>query len=235
MTYSTNIDTHANGGELRNHKAFLSAGHDEYWSKEMFDAAEAARDAGVNLAFFGANAVYTAGAVRAVCRRRAEPRHGLLQVLPVDPYRSRAGADDHDGIPPATGEPPGADPHRRPVHTMTMPNTDYVVTNSSHWVYAGTGFSDGDVVPGIVGYEADSFMPNYPAPNSTNQTLLSRSPVTDAGVTKYQNSSIYQAPSGAWVFAVGHDVLELGARRRARHRTVTSSSTHGSSERPRTS
>ena len=59
VTYSTNIDTHANGGELRNHKAFLSVGHDEYWSKEMCDAAEAARDAGVNLAFFGANAVYT--------------------------------------------------------------------------------------------------------------------------------------------------------------------------------
>src|SRR5207245_1224578 len=35
----------------------LSPGHDEYWSKEMFDAAEAARDTGVNLAFFNANAV----------------------------------------------------------------------------------------------------------------------------------------------------------------------------------
>src|SRR5438094_668778 len=57
VTYSTDIDTHANGGELQNHKAFLSVGHDEYWSKEMFDAAEAARDVGVNLAFFGGDAV----------------------------------------------------------------------------------------------------------------------------------------------------------------------------------
>ena len=31
----------------------------------------------------------------------------------------------------------------------------YVVTNSGNWVYAGTGFIDGDSVPGIVGYEAD--------------------------------------------------------------------------------
>src|SRR3989475_25538 len=59
VTYSSDIDTHVNGGELKNHKAFLSVGHDEYWSKEMFDAAEAARDTGVNLAFFGANQVYT--------------------------------------------------------------------------------------------------------------------------------------------------------------------------------
>jgi hypothetical protein len=40
VTYSTNIDTHANGSELLKHKAFFSVPHDEYWSKEMFDAVE---------------------------------------------------------------------------------------------------------------------------------------------------------------------------------------------------
>src|SRR5213593_462824 len=55
VTYSTDVDTHANGAELLNHKAFLAVGHDEYWSKEMYDAAEAARNAGVNLGFFGAD------------------------------------------------------------------------------------------------------------------------------------------------------------------------------------
>src|SRR5439155_8207600 len=101
-------------------------------------------------------------------------------------------------------------PINRPEQTLTglmfnftSPNTNYIVTNSSHWVYAGTGFQDGDVVPGIVGYESDSFLTNYPPPNSANQTLLSNSPFTDSGVTKYQNTSIYQAPSGAWVFASG--------------------------------
>src|SRR2546429_6282049 len=58
VTYSTDVDTHANGGRLLNYRGFLSVGHDEYWSKPMYDAAVAARDAGVNLAFFGANAVY---------------------------------------------------------------------------------------------------------------------------------------------------------------------------------
>src|SRR5436190_12461001 len=55
VTYSTDVDTHANGSALLNYKGFLSVGHDEYWSKPMRDAAEAARDAGVNLAFFGAD------------------------------------------------------------------------------------------------------------------------------------------------------------------------------------
>src|SRR6266540_4979515 len=55
VTYSTNVDTHANGAALRTHKAVLSVGHDEYWSKEIRDSLESARDAGVNLAFFAAD------------------------------------------------------------------------------------------------------------------------------------------------------------------------------------
>src|SRR5256885_1692073 len=83
-------------------------------------------------------------------------------------------------------------------------NVPYLVTNSSHWVYNGTGFHDGDAVPGIVGYEMDRYMANYPAPTQTSWTLLSQSPYTDTGgLSDYANSSIYQAPSGAVVFASG--------------------------------
>src|SRR5260370_5845856 len=50
----------------------------------------------------------------------------------------------------------------------------------------------------------DRYDTNYPAPNSANRTLLSSSPFTDMnGVARISNSSIYQAPSGAWVFASG--------------------------------
>ena len=39
-------------------KFLLSNGHDEYWSKEQRNNVEAARNAGVNLAFFSGNEVY---------------------------------------------------------------------------------------------------------------------------------------------------------------------------------
>src|SRR5439155_22127631 len=57
----------------------------------------------------------------------------------------------------------------------------YVVTNSGSWVYAGTGFRDGDSVPGIVGYEADRLFNEYPLPNAVSgtYTLLSNSPFID--------------------------------------------------------
>src|SRR5207244_6531047 len=88
--------------------------------------------------------------------------------------------------------------------TFLRSNVDYVVTDSSHWVYAGTGFRDGDVVPGIVGYEVDRFWPNFPPPNALSQAILSLSPFTDVdGKSSNANSSIYQAPSGAWAVSAG--------------------------------
>src|SRR5207245_7005226 len=169
----------------------------------MFNAAEAARDAGVNLAFFGANDVFW--------QVRFEPSAVGVANRVMVCYRDAA-------IDPVYGPTTTVQWHKPPVNrpeqtlmgiqtSGQLPdftNTAYVVTNSSHWVYAGTGFKDGDVVPGIVGYEVDSFLASYPPPNSANQTLLSQSPVTDTGgVAGYSNSSIYQAPSGAWVFAAG--------------------------------
>ena len=89
------------------------------------------------------------------------------------------------------------------------------MTNSSHWVYAGTGFSDGDVVPGIVGYEADTLMPNYPPPNSANQTLLSQSPLQKL-IRRDEFRELLDLPGAQRRVGLrrGHDVLELGARRR---------------------
>src|SRR5438093_1038105 len=78
----------------------------------------------------------------------------------------------------------------------------YVVTNSGSWVYAGTGFQDGDSLPKMVGYEADRLFSQYPQPNAMpgTYTLLSNSPIDSS---EYSNSSVYQAPSGAWVFGAG--------------------------------
>src|SRR6185369_11101943 len=90
--------------------------------------------------------------------------------------------------------------------TMNNAYLPYVVTNSSNWVYANSGFHDGDSVPNLVGYEADRLFSQYPPPNAVPGTfaLLSHSPfTTDSNRPEYSNSSIYQAPSGAWVFAAG--------------------------------
>src|SRR5437762_134174 len=56
VTYATDVDTHVGGSALlQRSRAFLVGGHDEYWTKEMYDAAQGARDAGVNLGFLAAD------------------------------------------------------------------------------------------------------------------------------------------------------------------------------------
>ena len=51
VSYISNTDTHANPSLLLRSKAFLSVGHDEYWTPEMFSNVTTARDHGVNLMF----------------------------------------------------------------------------------------------------------------------------------------------------------------------------------------
>jgi hypothetical protein len=208
VAYSTDLDLHTDGSRLLNYRGLLSVGHDEYWSKPMYDAVIAARDAGVNLGFFGANAVYTQ--VRFEASSTGTPNRVMVcyrtaSLDPVtDPTLKAVNWRDQ--------------PVNRPEQTLLGTQytsqvmwqqqydgySPYVVTNSANWVYAGTGFVDGDSVPGIVGYEADRWFSESPQPTAVSGTyaLLSNSPyTTNTNIADRSNASIYQAPSGAWVFA----------------------------------
>jgi hypothetical protein len=57
VTYISNTDTHSNPSLLTRGKAFLSVGHDEYWTPQMFGNVQDARDAGVSLLFLCGNSV----------------------------------------------------------------------------------------------------------------------------------------------------------------------------------
>jgi hypothetical protein len=57
-TYSSGVDSDRRGTLLKNHRLFISAGHDEYWSAGQRKNVESARDAGVNLAFMSGNEVF---------------------------------------------------------------------------------------------------------------------------------------------------------------------------------
>jgi hypothetical protein len=204
VAYSTDLDTHLNGSRLLSFKGFISAGHDEYWSKPMYDNVQAARDNGVNLAFFGANALYW--------QARYEPSAAGVPNRILVCYKDPS----IDPVQGSTTTVQWRDPLlNRPEQALMgvqfsdengSQNFPYVVTNSSSWVYGNTGFTDGSSVPGIVGYEWDRFDSNYAPPSAVagSWTLLGNSPtVTDTGSADSSNSSIYQAQSGAWVFATG--------------------------------
>jgi hypothetical protein len=58
VTYFTGVDAARNGALIKNHKIYMDSGHDEYWSGPHRTNVEAARDAGVNMAFFSGNEVF---------------------------------------------------------------------------------------------------------------------------------------------------------------------------------
>src|SRR5947209_6686116 len=54
LSYISNVDLDKDPAQLLHHKAYISIGHDEYWTKAMRDGVENARDSGEGLAFLGA-------------------------------------------------------------------------------------------------------------------------------------------------------------------------------------
>ena len=209
MTYITDVDTDSNVNPLTNHKAFLDVGHDEYWSMGMRNNVSHAINAGVNVAFFSGNESYW--------QIRFEPNAAGV------PDRVEVGYKDYAECQCAPGPDPMWNANnsvvttlwRDPVVNMSenammgvmfggeVNNANYVVTNSSSWVYAGTGFTNGTVVPGIVGYEYDHVVNNGLTPSGF--VSLSNSPVTNSETNQpdVANSGIYTASSGARVFAAG--------------------------------
>ncbi|KAB2858943.1 MAG: hypothetical protein F9K43_24160, partial [Bauldia sp.] len=55
VSYFTGVDGDRYGSEILEHEAYLSVGHDEYWSAGQRANVTAARDAGVDLAFLSGN------------------------------------------------------------------------------------------------------------------------------------------------------------------------------------
>ncbi|MEH2078331.1 MAG: N,N-dimethylformamidase beta subunit family domain-containing protein [Nostoc sp.] len=227
VTYTDNMQVHTNAQSLLNHKVFLSVGHDEYWSKEMRDHVEAARNTGINLGFFSAN----------TCYWRVRFEDSTLAAGQVKPNRVMACYKQDwslDAVAQQQGSSAATNKFRsvqnqRPENSLLgiMYGSDldlyggfnFVVSNSSDPYYANTGLQNGDQLALLVGYEWDFIVNNGSSPSGL--VTLSQSPVQPASVlpnfdeppgeealpanqdfTK-SHSTRYTASSGAKVFASG--------------------------------
>ena len=200
VTYTTNLDVDQHPDLVRNHRAFLSLGHDEYYSLAMRAALTSARDQGVNLMFLGANAIY---------------RHVRFEASPLGPdrheidYKSAAedplnGRNNADVTPVAWRSPPNNLPESELIGDYYQCNpvsADMVISDPSLWVWAQTGVRAGTHLIKVVGSEYDKFDPNAPGPR--NLTVLARSPLVCRGQADHADMTYYTTASGAGVFATG--------------------------------
>lgn len=199
VSYWTNIDLHERGELARNHRAIVIPGHDEYYTLEMRRNLEAARDAGVNIGFFGANNVY-----RRIRLGDAPSGTSRLEIHYRDARRDPLYGKDDARITTTFREAPSVDPESSltgSYYECNPVSADWVVGDASMWMFNGSGFRNGDKVPGMVGNEYDRVTQGVPTPADIQ--VLSHSPVTCKGKQSFANSTWYSAPSGAGVFTAG--------------------------------
>jgi hypothetical protein len=151
VTYISNLDTHADSSGLDRVKGFLSVGHDEYYSIDMFNQLRAAITSGLNVGFFSGN----------VCCGRIDPRpdaHGTPHRIysRVDFYGPRDEAEIKRF--PAMARLPHISPNSNLlVGAGNIPPTtggaDWICEAPDHWVFEGTGMGKGEGITGLVGWE----------------------------------------------------------------------------------
>ncbi len=199
VSYTTDVDTDRNPGSLLDHALVMTLGHDEYWTHTMRDAFERARDAGINLAFMGANDGYWQ-------IRYEDGRRTLVEYR--DP---RLDPESDPALKTTTFR--NLDPPRPECELLGIgygqigDTTDYRVEDGAlgdPWFH-GTGFTAGAVLRSLVGYEWDGVQPGCNVPPTTvffhHEELYGALPAEgsrwNADVVRYT------APSGARVFSAG--------------------------------
>jgi hypothetical protein len=199
VSYWTDLDLHVRASLLPQHRALITLDHDEYWSTAMRDGATAARAAGVNIAFLGANAAYrkirvepsSLGTHRRIVNYKVASEDPLFGVNDLE-----VTSDWRRGPRPrAESSLLGAMYACNPVRgAMAIPDADI-------WPFAGSGLADGATIPDAVDMEFDKVFPKAPTPASIE--VLGHSPVTCRGLTWFHDMTYYTAASGGGVLNVG--------------------------------
>jgi hypothetical protein len=228
VTYFTDTDTDRYGALLTNHKLWMSNGHDEYWSGGQRANVEAARNAGVHLAFFSGNTMFWKTRWENSIDGTNTPYRTLVCYKetandvtdPLDPPTWTGTWRDPRFSPPADGGRPENAVKGNLFRmnggqsaTMQVPAADGKMRFWRNTTVATLSSGSASLAPGTVGAEFDDDEDNGFRPAGLFE--LSATSVTDSsnylldyGVTYGAGTAInkvvmYRHTSGAIVFSTG--------------------------------
>ncbi|MDA8195976.1 MAG: hypothetical protein M0019_01980 [Actinomycetota bacterium] len=182
-----------------NHNAFVSLGHDEYYSPTMRNALQDSLSQGRSIMFLGANAIFR--------RIRFEPSplgpdriEVNYRIATLDPLYGK------DNSQVTTNWPSPPDPQDESALTgleyqCNPVNAPMIVVNPTSWIFAGTNAYKGLAIPHLIGSEFDQYLPYVPHPS--NVEILSHSPLLCRNVPYFSDMAYYSTPSGGGVFSTG--------------------------------
>ena len=226
VTYTSGVDSDRRGGLLLQHKVFMSVGHDEYWSAAQRANVEAARNAGVNLAFFSGNEVFWKTRWEPSIDGSNTPYRTLVSYkethanAKIDPDPAWTGTwRDPRFSPPADGGRP-ENALTGTIFTVNCCRDDALAVSAEQgrlWFWRNTGLetlTTGQVasIPGMLGYEWDEDLDNGARPAGlmrlSSTTVNVDSHLQDLGSTYAPGTAthsltLYRHSSGALVFGAG--------------------------------
>ena len=178
VTYCSNVDLEQDPEVLERCRVMLSVGHDEYWSRTMFDEAAKARDDGMSIAFFSGNSVY----------HEIEFYDSSVTGAPSRAFARRQRFEDEETL--------------MGVKSLGVGYGDWTVTRPDHWVLEGTGMEAGDAVRGLIGWEY------HGAPADIDDLeVVASGPLLQPPDPEHRgpphSAVVYPGPRGNWVFNAG--------------------------------
>jgi len=225
VSYFTGVDSDRYGSEILEHDAFLSVGHDEYWSGGQRANVTAARDAGVNLAFFSGNESFWKTRWEDSIDGSSTSHRTLVTYkethanAKIDPTTTWTGTW-RDG---RAFNPEGPQPENALSGTIFMVNSgtssiEVPAADAKMRIWRNTGL--GSLTPGqsatlgtdTLGYEWDEDLDNGSRPPGLIRLstavrpgveVLQDNGSTYASGTATHHMTLYRAQSGALVFGAG--------------------------------
>ena len=198
VSYTTDEDVDAQPASLFGHGEVVFGGHSEYWTRGMYDAMLATAASGTNLVFLGANNLWWQARLERSPGAATPDRLAVYRVAADDP----AAKTDRSAATILWGSL-GRDPAAvlGQSHAAIGVYGGLQVRSAPDWLLAGSGLTDGSVLAGAVGNEADGY--NVRATNPATTQVLLAGVVRGANGPATVTSSYSTMTSGAAVFAAG--------------------------------
>ncbi len=192
VTYIASSDLHA--GPPTAGRLMISVHHDEYWSQSMRNNLTSWLATGKSLGMLGANNIYWRVRFEPNSSGRPNRTMACFKILATDPnqteptilYKTLGQSEALiEGVEYAGNK---------------EVNFNWVVTNANHWIYQGTGLSNGSTIPGTVGFEWD----HQVAVTPPDTTIIASGPTESIydGPSNH-NVAVRETAAGSVIFAPG--------------------------------
>lgn len=194
VSYISKVDAHVDSvKDVLRAKGFVSTGHDEYWTRRMYDTLTAAVAGGLNAAFLSGNTCW--GLIALLPSDSGAPNRILTRVGQFGPLEDAAVEAYPETklfkeTAPTEADLIGA--------RNTFPYTgvaDWICSEARHWIYRDTGMKNGDRIKNLIGWE----WLGKPAAKK-GLVVVAGGETTNGKETGAYTATVHPGPKNNWVF-----------------------------------